>query len=81
MSQGNKQKPEPSLFILTGEVYDHIPKEHFYEELDRMLDLSFVYELTRPLYARKMGRPSLDPVSFQEHAGRVLREHNLRYGA
>lgn len=64
MSQGKKQKPEPTLFVLTGEVYDHIPKAHFYEQLDRLLDLSFVYELTRPLYARKMGRPSLDPVVF-----------------
>ena len=64
MSQGTKQKPEPTLFILTGEVYEHIPKAHFYEQLDRLLDLSFVYELTRPLYAQKMGRPSLDPVVF-----------------
>ena len=64
MSQGKKQTPEPTLFILTGEVYDHIPKAHFYEQLDRLLDLSFVYELTRPLYAHKMGRPSLDPVVF-----------------
>lgn len=64
MSQGKKRKPEPTLFILTGEVYDHIPKAHFYEQLDGLLDLSFVYGLTEPLYARKMGRPSVDPVVF-----------------
>jgi transposase len=64
MSQGTKQKPEPTLFLITGEVYEHIPKAHFYEQLDQLLDLSFVYELTRPLYAHKMGRPSLDPVVF-----------------
>lgn len=64
MSQGTKQKPEPTLFIITSEVYEHIPKAHFYEQLDRLLNLSFVYELTRPLYAHKIGRPSLDPVVF-----------------
>lgn len=64
MSQGKKKKPEPMLFIPTSEVYGHIPKTHFYEQLDRVLDLSFVYEMTKPLYAEKMGRPSLDPVIF-----------------
>jgi len=64
LSQGRKQEPEPALFIPTNEVYGHIPKNHFYEQLGRLLDLSFVYELTRPLYAEKMGRPSLDPVIF-----------------
>src|SRR5665647_3950283 len=64
MSQGTKQKPEPTLFIITSEVYEHIPKAHFYEQLDQLLNLSFVYELTRPLYAHKIGRPSLDPVVF-----------------
>ena len=64
MSQGRKEKPGPALFVAAGELYAHIPKKHFYEQLDALLDLSFVYELTRPLYAEKMGRPSLDPVIF-----------------
>jgi transposase len=64
LSQGKKERPEPTLFIPTSEVYGHIPKGHFYERLDRVLDLSFVYELTKPLYADRMGRPSLDPVVF-----------------
>ena len=64
MSQGRKSRSERSLFIPTDEVYGHIPKKHFYEELDRLLDLSFVYELTKPLYAEKVGRPSLDPAVF-----------------
>jgi transposase len=29
-----------------------------------VLDLDFIYELTKPLYAEKIGRPSLDPVVF-----------------
>ena len=64
MSQGTKDKPEPALFLLASEVYEHIPKGHFYERLDELLDLSFVYELTKPLYAQTMGRPSLDPTVF-----------------
>ena len=64
MSQGRKPKPAPALFVPAGELYAHIPKKHFYEQLDAVLDLSFVYELTKPLYAENMGRPSLDPVIF-----------------
>ena len=64
MSQGRKAKPEAALFVPACEVHAHTAKSHFYEQLDEVLDLSFVYELTRPLYAEKMGRPSLDPVIF-----------------
>jgi transposase len=64
LSQGRKEKLEPALFVVAGEVYAHIPRRHFYEELDRVMELSFVHELTRPLYAERMGRPSLDPVVF-----------------
>lgn len=64
MSQGTKRSAEPSLFIPSGDPYAHIPKRHFYERLDALIDLSFVRELTAPLYAEKMGRPSLDPVVF-----------------
>ena len=56
--------PEAVLFLTASEVYGHIPKKHFYEQLGELLDLEFVYELTRPLYAEKMGRPGLDPVVF-----------------
>jgi transposase len=64
MSQGRKEQPEPALFVEAANVYGHIPKSHFYERLARVLDLEFVYELTRPLYAERLGRPSLDPVVF-----------------
>lgn len=40
-----------------------ISKDNFYRHLERTLDLSFVRELVRPLYA-KGGRPSVDPVVF-----------------
>jgi transposase len=64
LSQGKKPKAERSLFVLPDEINRHIPKTHFYRQLDSLMDLSFVYELTRPLYAVTMGRPSLDPVVF-----------------
>jgi transposase len=64
MSQGHKQAPEPALFVEATELYRHIPQGHFYERLAQMLDLSFVYCLTAPLYAAQIGRPSLDPVVF-----------------
>ena len=64
MSQGSKEAPESTLFIPTEEIYRHIPKTHFYEALRELLDLSFLYEMTRQVYAEKLGRPSLDPVVF-----------------
>ena len=64
MSQGRKAKPEPTLFVAGTELYRHIPKDHFYARLDQVLDLTFIYDLTAPLYAHRLGRPSLDPVVF-----------------
>ncbi len=40
-----------------------VPKDNFYRRLEQRLDLTFVRELVRPLYA-KGGRPSVDPVVF-----------------
>jgi transposase len=64
MSQGRKRKPDPALFVAGDELYRHIPRDHFYSRLEKVLDLEFIYELTQPLYAEQKGRPSLDPVVF-----------------
>lgn len=40
-----------------------IPRDHFYRRLETKLDLSFVRDWTRELYAER-GRPSIDPVVF-----------------
>ncbi len=40
-----------------------VPEDHFYRRLEGVLDLSFVRDLVRPLYA-KGGRPSVDPEVF-----------------
>ena len=42
---------------------DLVPHDHFYRHLDAKLDLSFVREWARELYAER-GRPSIDPVVF-----------------
>jgi len=42
---------------------DLVPEDNFYRRLEARLDLSFVRDLARPLYA-KGGRPSVDPVVF-----------------
>ena len=41
-----------------------IPQSHVLVRLDRVLDLSFIYELTKGLYCVDNGRPSIDPVLF-----------------
>ena len=42
---------------------DLVPRDHFYRHLEAKLDLSFVREWARGLYAER-GRPSIDPVVF-----------------
>lgn len=43
-------------------IEELVPEEHFLRELDRTLDLSFVYEETAGMYSRRYGRPPIDPV-------------------
>jgi transposase len=40
-----------------------VPQDHFYRHLQKVLDLSFVYDVVRERYAA-VGRPSIDPVVF-----------------
>jgi transposase len=42
---------------------DLVPRDHFYRHLEATLDLSFVREWVRELYAER-GRPDIDPVVF-----------------
>ena len=42
---------------------DLVPQDHFYRHLEATLDLSFVRDWTRDLYANR-GRPSIDPVDY-----------------
>jgi transposase len=40
-----------------------VPQDHFYRHLQKVLDLSFVYDVVRESYATA-GRPCIDPVVF-----------------
>ncbi len=40
-----------------------VPQDHFYRQVQKVLDLSFVYDLVRECYSMA-GRPSIDPVVF-----------------
>jgi transposase len=48
---------------ITVSLESLVPTGHFYRHLDAQLDLSFVREWVRDLYAER-GRPSIDPVVF-----------------
>jgi len=41
-----------------------VPTDNFYRQLETKLDLSFVRELVQDCYAARIGRPSIDPVTF-----------------
>jgi transposase len=48
---------------IAASLEDLVPANHFYRNLEVKLDLGFVREWTRELYAER-GRPSIDPVVF-----------------
>jgi transposase len=49
--------------MVTVSLEDLVPADHFYRHVERTLDMSFVRDLVRHLYA-PTGRPSIDPVVF-----------------
>src|SRR4051794_608948 len=49
--------------LVTVSLEDLVPANHFYRHLEAKLDLSFVRDWTRGMYADR-GRPSIDPVVF-----------------
>jgi transposase len=54
---------QPELFSQID--YENlIPPGHLLRRIDKVLDLSFLRELTAPLYANEKGRPSIDPEIF-----------------
>jgi transposase len=56
-------KPRRLHEPITVSLEDLVPSNHFYRLLEAKLDLSFVRDWTRDLYAER-GRPSIDPVIF-----------------
>ena len=58
---GIKTRAFDPLPLVTLEAL--VPSDHFYRLLERSLDLGFVRELVRDVYA-DIGRPSIDPEVF-----------------
>ena len=56
-------KARDDLPVSAVSLDDLVPADHFYRQLERVLDLSFVRELVYTCYASG-GRPSVDPVIF-----------------
>lgn len=54
---------QPELFSQI-DIEGMIPKGHLLRRVDRVLNLSFLSELTAPLYSQSQGRPSIDPEVF-----------------
>src|SRR5215469_17026413 len=49
--------------VVAVSLEELVPQDHFYRHLQKVLDLSFIYDLVRESYA-VTGRPSSDPVVF-----------------
>ena len=80
MSQGRKDRPEPSLFVPTELIYNHIPRTHFYEVLGKLLDLEFVRKATRPLVCGKEDTDRgdwMEPAVAGESADEGRQAHGL----
>jgi transposase len=58
---GTKERAFGPLPAVTLE--ELVPPDHFYRHLERTIDLGFVRDLVREVYAN-IGRPSIDPVVF-----------------
>ena len=66
-----KHHNQPELFS-TFDIEELIPKNHMLRRIDRVLDLSFVRELTESFYSDSLGRPSIDPEIFVRMVLQVL---------
>ena len=43
-------------------IEDLVPKDHILRDIDRAIDLNFIYDRVKGLYCADNGRPSVDPV-------------------
>jgi transposase len=54
---------QPELFSQI-DYEELIPKSHLLRKIDKVLDLSFLRNMTAPFYSSEYGRPSIDPEIF-----------------
>lgn len=57
------KKPYQEKLFANFQLSDRVPKENFYRRLSEVLDLHFLYKLTKPYYGN-CGQKSIDPVVF-----------------
>lgn len=50
--------------VVTINLQEAIPPDHLVRRVAKIVDLTFIYELTHDLYCEDNGRPSVDPVLF-----------------
>ena len=58
-----RRRPRP-VHPVVIDLEQLVPRGHRLRRVDSVLDLRFVYSLTKPLYSARMGRASIDPVVF-----------------
>jgi len=70
MGVSNKSKVMQGINSYTPQLFTYInieeliPKNHILRKINKILDLSFVRELTADYYCHSNGRPSVDPQLF-----------------
>ena len=56
------KRPEPEQTALEMVTLDQlVPADHLLRKIDKVIDFSFIHDLTAPLYCPDNGRPPLDP--------------------
>ena len=56
------KRPAPEQTALEMVRLDElVPADHLLRKIDRVIDFSFIHDLTAPLYCPDNGRPPLDP--------------------
>ncbi len=50
--------------VVTIDLHAAIPAYHLVRRVAKIVDLSFIYDVTHDLYCEDNGRPSVDPVLF-----------------
>lgn len=60
--QGSQIYREETVSVVN--LHKMIPSNHLLIKIDKAIDLSFIYDLTKELYCKDNGRPSIDPILF-----------------
>jgi transposase len=59
-----RYQPYQEKLFSSINLREMVPNKHLLVKIDKVTGLSFIYELTKELYCKNNGRPSVDPVVF-----------------